>query len=209
MLPDLEFLEFTLTAYDDPNFYAGNVSARILVRRGITLIGVAGSNDSKDWFQDACGFLVPRSGRGQIFDGFADMADESKEKFLSYIASFPAPYWIGGHSAGSPIATQWATWMAEAGMKPSFVQLLASPCTGDKDFASYYNSHAIPTISIGLSHDPVCEAYMSRCGVPVVPTLWIDEYGQAAQKSPHIIGAYTEHPGNHYMRAVRQYLKAG
>ncbi len=209
MLPDLELAEQALICYSDPNFYASNVSARILVRGGKTIIAIAGSDDCKDWRQDGEGYLVKRTEGYQVFKGFADMAESSKDAFLTYIKSFPAPYFIVAHSAGCPIATRWALWMAEVGQKPSFVQLLAAPCTGDQDFASHYNSHAIPTVSIGLTHDPVAEAYSGCGGVPVVPTLWLDEEGKEAPKAQYILGAFTEHPIKHYVRAVRCYLGAG
>jgi len=209
VIPNLELAEQAILAYEDPNFFAGNVSARILVRASRTIIAVTGSNDRKDWIQDGEGYLVKRSEGYQVFKGFADMAESSKDAFLAYIKSFPAPYFGVAHSAGNPILTRWALWMAQVGQKPSFIQLLAAPCTGNKDFASHYNSHEIPTVSIGLSRDPVCEAYESRGGVPVVPTLWLDEQGQEAQKDPCILGAFTEHPGKNYLRAIRQYLKAG
>lgn len=205
----LELAELAALSYIDPNFYAGNVQARILIRHGVTYICPAGSNDGKDWIQDLCSCLVPRDGRGMIFDGFADMADQTKRPFLDFIKSFPAPYEICGHSAGVPLGAQWACWMAEIGMKPRFAQFIAGPCVGGADWVKYYRSFDIPTVRVGLFRDPVADAYKDRGGVTECPTLWLDTDGAVCVREERLAGIFTQHPMNHYLRSIRGYTKAG
>ncbi len=209
MTPDLDLCEAAILAYDDPTLYIQNLQMRILVRHGRTIIGIAGSNGLfKDWIQDAEAVLVPRHGCGKMFDGFADQGDAAHAPFMAYIASFPDPLWFCGHSAGSPLVTRLAGLASAAGHKVAGVQLLACPCPGDAEYAAWYQGFRIPTVSIGLNRDPVCEVYRGR-GVPVAPTLWLDRDGKPAKRDWDACAAFTEHPGAHYLRSVRMYLKAG
>ncbi len=209
MKPDLILAEQAILSYYDPNFYAGNIQARILRRNGFTYICPAGSNDLKDWRQDLFHPLEPRDGRGRIFKGFADMAEESRDKFLGYIESFPGPYIMSGHSAGVPVMAQWAGWMTSRGRKPSVVQMLAGPCIGDAGWAAYWASLEIQTLRIGLNHDPVSEAYKSCGGVPECETLYLNRDGVVAPRKSEDLALFTEHPSGHYLRAIRGYLGAG
>ncbi len=208
--PDLILAEMSVLPYYDPNFYCGNVQARIIRRNGITYINPAGSNDFTDWRQNLFHPLVPRcDGKYRLFKGFADMAEQTRDTFRAYIAPFPGPWVIGAHSAGCDVGFRWADWMCDWGQKPQFVQMLAAPCVGDLDWASHWNSREIPTLRIGLNHDPVSEAYKSCGGVPECETLYLNRDGVVVPRKSEDLALFTEHPSGHYLRAIRCYLGAG
>ena len=215
--PDLILSEQTALTYEDPNFYSHNVQLRVLVRDGVTRIGIAGSNDPKDWMQDFEAFMVSRT-HGKIFKGFADMTEPAKYAFLAYIKSFPPPYEIGSHSAGGPVALQFARWMAEVGQKPRKVQLLACPVLWDRDGSEYYQSFQIPTLRIANYHDPIA-SLPGLGGVKESPELVLDSDGveRECQDIPEewrvaevaLEVAKYHGVGPNYVRAVRGFTRAG
>lgn len=219
MLPSLRLCEAAALAYIDPNLFAGNVSARIMVDENVTTIAIAGSNDSKDWLEDFESVLVTREGRGKLFNGFADMGDECKDSFLKTIKSYPEPYELVAHSAGCPVACQIAAWMAEEGIKPQFVQLLAAPQAGDSEWAAYYRSKEIPTLRVAMVHDPVPSLPGAhRGGCYESDTLVLDNNGatydcQDIDSEFNLIGIISQAAHSHgignYVRGVRCFLKAG
>lgn len=219
MLPSLRLCEAAALAYVDPNLFAGNVSARIMVDDSVTTIAIAGSNDSKDWLQDFEAVLVTREGRGKLFNGFADQGDIAHAPFLKQIMSYPEPYIFTAHSDGCVIALQLAAWMAEEGIKPQFVQLLAAPQVGDSEWAAYYRSKEIPTLRVAMIHDPVPSLPGAhRGGCYESDTLVLDNNGatydcQDIDSELNLIGFISQAAHSHgignYVRGVRCYLKSG
>lgn len=219
LTPRLDLAEAASLAYDDPNFFASNIQARILVRNGVTQIAIAGSNDAKDWFQDFQAVLVERAGRGKLFEGFATMGDESKAAFLQRIISYPAPYEFSAHSAGCAVALQWAAWLAELKRDVGMVQILAAPTVGNAQWAEYYKAFNIPTLRIGTLHDPVAALPGETLGgVYECEMLVLDQDGHSYSKQdlvPNIrIVEVAEqvkqnHPIGNYLRGIRCYLQAG
>jgi len=216
--PSLELAEAACLAYDDPNFFASNIQARILRRNGVTIIAPAGSNDTHDWVQNFEAILVQR-GHGRTFKGFAEMGDISRESFLAYIKSFPGPWEFGAHSAGCAVALQWALWMAEAGMVPSRVQLLAAPTIWDAAGAAYYQTFNIPTLRIAMYQDPIAALPgLERGGAYESPMLILDPDGHEREKQDlpanwNVIELAMDaakcHPMPHYLRGIRCFLQAG
>ena len=216
---DLELAEQVALSYVDANWFFSNVQARILVRDGRTMVGVAGSNDKKDWWQDFQAFLVERT-HGKIYKGWADMGEPTKEAFLAAIKTYPPPYDIGTHSAGGPVGLQWALWMAEAGLIPRRVQLLACPLVWNEPGARYYNSFKIPTLRIANYHDPVASLPgVGLGGYSESPQLVLDSDGieRECQDIPatwkvaevgYMVAKY-HGCGANYVRALRIYTGAG
>lgn len=219
MLPRLDLCESAALSYIDPNFFSSNACARILVRNGVTQIAVAGSNDCKDWIEDLDAILVERQGRGRIFKGFAEMADQSKMAFLQRIMSYPGPYEFVGHSAGCVLALQWAAWLAELGREVKEVQLFASPTVGDSGWVEYYQKFNIPTLRIAMLHDPVPSLPgIKHGGAYECETLVLDQEGvsyeaQDIDSELNLVGLIAQveenHPLSNYLRGLRCYLKAG
>ena len=217
--PDLELAEQVALSYVDGNWFHGNIQARIMVRNGRTMVATAGSNDKKDWLQDFQAFLVERH-YGKIFHGWADMAEPTKDAFLATIKTYPPPYDLGGHSAGGPVTLLWALWMAEIGLTPRRVQLLACPLVWNEPGARYYQSFHIPTLRIANYHDPVAALPgVGLGGYYESPQLVLDSDGierecqdipekwQIAQEAYDVMKYHGA--GANYVRPLRIYTQSG